>query len=117
MAEHLADNIDRLQGDAMVGNDREAGRQFVAHLLEHIAGDVELGGKAQVEGGGDAGHDLDLKAISLKRREEQFGNRLGDGVAVEAISGIEVGEIAGLAEPVDPERRDSLTKHAAEPRQ
>jgi hypothetical protein len=41
-------------------------------------------------------------------RQEQFGKTFGDGVAVEAVSRIEVLQIAGLAEPFDPERRDAL---------
>ena len=51
------------------------------------------------------------------QREQQLGNGLGDRVAVEAVGGVEVGEVAGLAEPLDAERRDALAEDAAEPRQ
>ena len=115
MAKHLPDDIDRLQGNAMVGDDGEVAGQFVAHLDEHRSGKVEFGRKAQVEGCGDADHGLDLEALSLKRRKEQFGNGLGDGIAVQAVSGVEVGEIAGLAEAIDAKRRDSLTEDTAKP--
>ena len=52
---------------------------------------------------------------SLLLGEQQLGNRFGDCRAVEAVSGVEIREVAGLPEPVDSERRDALAQHAAQP--
>ena len=49
--------------------------------------------------------------------EQDLRNGFGDRGAVEAIGGVEVGEVAGLAELLDTERRDALAEDAAEPGQ
>ena len=53
----------------------------------------------------------------LLGRQQKLGNGLGDRGAVEAIGGVEIGEVAGLAELLDAERRDALAEDAAEPRE
>ena len=49
MAEHLADDIDRLKRDAVAHHDRHVGAQLVAHGVEHAPGKFELLGKAETE--------------------------------------------------------------------
>ena len=45
--------------------------------------------------------------------EKQFRRRVGYGVAIQSIGAVEIGQIAGLAEPIEPERAHLLTANAA----
>jgi hypothetical protein len=49
MAEHLADDIDRLKRDAVAHHDRHVGAQLVAHGIEHPPCKFELLGKAEAK--------------------------------------------------------------------
>ena len=74
------------------------------------------------QGMGDAVADLPLVEIASCHelslgREQKLGNALGQRVLVEAIGGVEFGQVAGLAEAVDAEGGDAVTEHAADPRQ
>jgi len=115
MAEQLPDDVDRLQCNAMFGDNLIVHRQLVAHRHQHIAGVIELRSKAMIEFGRDAGHVPDLKAVSLRRHEQQLGDPLRDRGAVEAVGSVKLSKRSSLAEPLDPERCDSLADHAAKP--
>lgn len=116
VAEQLPDDVDRLQRKAVFGDDLAVHRKLVAHRHQHIAGMLKLGGKAIVEFGRDTGHVPDLKAVSLRRHEQQLGDPLGDRGTVETVGGVEFGKRASLAKAVDAKRRDALANYAAKPR-
>ena len=115
MAEHLADDIDRLQRLAVSGNHLSVECQLVSHRLQHCARVVEFGGKAMIEVGRDVGHEVGLEDVSLRSGEQHFGDRAGDRVSIETVGAVEIGERSGLTEAVHPKRGDALATHSAEP--
>ena len=56
-----------------------------------------------------------LSSIGISASYEEFGHGFDDGIGVEAVGSVEVGEVAGLAEAVDAERAGAHAAHAAEP--
>ena len=62
-------------------------------------------------------NDRGKEMILGGERKQDFRRRFGDRVAVEAVGGVKVGKVAGLAELLDSERRDPLAEDSTEPRQ
>src|SRR5581483_6951043 len=56
-------------------------------------------------------------AVQDRRAGCEALGRIDDGVGVDAVVAIEVGDGAGLAEMLDAERFDAMTAHAADPAQ